>query len=389
MPRIIFKCPYLKPGTKKGTAHRRHYINYIAARDGAEPFTPEKLRENYVGYIAQRPGAERVGAHGLFNGTGDALPLSKIAEEEAAHPGCVWTPILSLRREDADRLGYDNARQWQTFLTSYAPELAEAMKIPWEQFRWYASFHNDGEHPHVHMICYSADGRSGFLSKEGIARIKSGLAKEIFRQELTEIYQRQTLRREELVRYAAQRMNELIRQLRSGEFSSEKLENPRLEQLLLRLSEQLKHTKGKKQYGYLRPPLKALVNEIVDELERDPRIAEAYRLWHLQREEVLRTYRDDLPERLPLSRQKEFRQIRNLVIREAARLEEDTPRLGDPLPLLTCTARLLSGIGGIFREQTPPALSGIRFVDGKLQKKLRQKKIAMGHREDERGQKLL
>lgn len=379
MPRIIFKCPYLKPGTKKGTAHRRHYINYIAARDGAEPFTPEKLRENYVGYIAQRPGAERVGAHGLFNGTGDALPLSKIAEEVAAHPGCVWMPILSLRREDAARLGYDNAGQWQALLTSYAPELAEAMRIPWEQFRWYAAFHNEGEHPHVHMICCSADGKSGFLSKGGIARIKSGLAKELFRQELTEIYQRQTLRREELVKASAERMEELIRQMRSGT-----PENPHMEQLLLRLSEQLKRVSGKKQYGYLRAPLKTMVNEIVDELEKEPRIAEAYRLWYLQREEVLRTYRDDLPERIPLSRQKEFKQIRNLVIREAARLGEAAPRTGEPLPLLSCTAGLLRGVSDLLREQTPSSTSGIRFVDGKLLQKLKRKKIAMGHRNDER-----
>ena len=117
MLRIIFKCPYLKPGAKKAAAHRRRYVNYIATRDGAEPFTPERQLENYVGYIAQRPGAERMGKHGLFNGTGEALSLSKIAEELADHPGCVWTPILSLRREDAARLGYDNARQWQTFLT--------------------------------------------------------------------------------------------------------------------------------------------------------------------------------------------------------------------------------------------------------------------------------
>lgn len=379
MPRIIFKCPYLKPGATKAAAHRRRYVNYIATRDGAEPFTPERQLENYVGYIAQRPGAERMGSHGLFNGTGEALSLSKIAEEVAAHPGCVWMPILSLRREDAARLGYDNAGQWQALLTSYAPELAEAMGIPWEQFRWYAAFHNEGEHPHVHMICCSADGRSGFLSKEGIARIKSGLAKEIFRQELTEIYQRQTQRREELVRASAERMDELIRQMRSGT-----LENPHMEQLLLRLSGQLKHISGKKQYGYLRAPLKTLVNEIVDELEKDPRIAEAYRLWYLQREEVLRTYRDDLPERIPLSRQKEFKQIRNLVIREAARLGEAALRTGDPLPLLSCTAGLLRGVSDLLREQTPSATSGIRFVDGKLRQKLKRKKIAMGHKEDER-----
>ena len=249
MPRIIFKCPYIKPGTGKAAAHLSRYVHYVATRDGVELVPPDKAglpatkrqrvmverllqdfpmcrgmfeyedyqssptraaasefitramednydqiakRENYVGYIAQRPRAERIGTHGLFNGTGCTLPLSKIAEEIAHHPGNVWLPILSLRREDAARLGYDNAKQWQALLTAYAPEIAEAMKIPWDQFRWYAAFHNEGSHPHVHMVCYSADGHSGFLDQGGIGKIKSGLARSIFRQELTEIYQQQT-----------------------------------------------------------------------------------------------------------------------------------------------------------------------------------------------------
>ena len=233
MPRIIFKCPYIKPGTERAAAHLNNYVRYVATRDGTDLLKPDKAgqpatkkqramverllrdfpmcrgmfeyedyqssptratasefitraiednydqiakRENYVSYIAQRPRAERLGAHGLFNGTGTTLELSRIAEEVANHPGNVWLPIISLRREDADRLGYNNARQWQALLSNYAPQIADAMKIPWEQFRWYASYHDEGAHPHVHMVCYSTDGRSGFLDKEGIARIKSGLA---------------------------------------------------------------------------------------------------------------------------------------------------------------------------------------------------------------------
>jgi len=274
-------------------------------------------RENYVSYIAQRPRAERIGSHGLFNGSGDALSLSKAAEEVANHPGNVWLPIISLRREDAARLGYDSARQWQSFLTSHAMEIAEAMKIPWDQFRWYASYHDEGTHPHVHMVCYSADGKSGFLDKDGIAKIKSGLAKDIFRQELTEIYQQQTQRRDELVRKSSEVMDELIRQMRSGT-----LENSHVQQLVDQLSQKLKNTSGKKQYGYLKAPLKAVVDEIVDELAKDSRIAAAYDLWYQLREEVLRTYKDDLPPRLPLSQQKEFKRIKNLVIEEAVRLCE-------------------------------------------------------------------
>ncbi len=376
MPRIIFKCPYIKPGTAKAAAHLNNYVRYVATRDGVEKLTPDKAsqpatkkqramverllrdfpvcrgmfeyedyqsfptraaasefitraiednydqiakRENYVSYIAQRPRAERLGAHGLFNGTGDALELSRIAEEVANHPGNVWLPIISLRREDAARLGYDNARQWQALLSNYAPQIADAMKIPWEQFRWYASYHDEGAHPHVHMVCYSMDGRSGFLDKAGIARIKSGLAKNIFRQELTEIYRQQTQRRDELVQQSGEVMKELIRQMLSGT-----LENPRVEQLMGELAQRLKSTSGRKQYGYLKAPLKAVVDEIVDELAKDSRVSSAYDLWYHLREEVLRTYRDDLPDRLPLSRQAEFKRIKNVVVEEAVRLCEHT-----------------------------------------------------------------
>ena len=372
MPRIIFKCPYIKPGTERAATHLGNYVRYVATRDGVEKLTPDQAvlpatkkqqamverllhdfplsrgmfeyedyqssptrtaasefitralednydqiakRENYVSYIAQRPRAERIGAHGLFNGTDDTLVLSRIAEEVANHPGNVWLPIISLRREDAARLGYDSAKQWQALLSAYAPQIAEAMKIPWNQFRWYASYHDEGTHPHVHMVCYSADGRSGFLDEDGIARIKSGLAKNIFRRELTELYRQQTQRRDELVRKSGEVMEELIRQMRSGT-----LENPRIERLTGQLAERLKCAAGKKRYGYLSVSVKAVVNEIVNELAKDARVAAAYDLWYSLREEVLRTYRDDLPQRLPLSQQKEFKQIKNLVIEEAVRL---------------------------------------------------------------------
>lgn len=240
-----------------------------------------------------------------------------MAEEVANHTGNVWLPILSLRREDAARLGYDDANQWKGLLTGCAIEMAQAMKIPWDQFRWYAAFHDESHHPHVHMVCYSADGKSGYLTKQGIAQIKSGLTKEIFRNELTELYREQTQRRDTLNSEAAVVMETLVHQMETGT-----LENPRMEQLMEHLAGKLKNLSGKKQYGYLKAPLKAVVDEIVDELARDPRVAQAYDLWYEMREEVLRTYKDELPERLPLSRQKEFKAIRNLVIREAVRLGE-------------------------------------------------------------------
>ncbi len=136
--------------------------------------------------------------------------------EVARHPGVVWLPIISLRREDAARLGYDSAQRWRSLLSQYAPDMAKAMKIPCEQFRWYAAFHDEGHHPHVHMVCYSADGKSGFLTRQGIADIKSMLAKEIFQQDLVAIYQRQTQRRDELIRDAGEVMARLVSEMQNG-----------------------------------------------------------------------------------------------------------------------------------------------------------------------------
>nr|WP_326184187.1 MobP3 family relaxase [uncultured Oscillibacter sp.] len=376
MPRVIFKCPYIRGGTSKAASHLNHYVRYAATREGAQRIVPssaqlpatEKQRDmverllrdfplsrgmfeyedylasptrgnasefitrslednydqiakkgNYVSYIASRPRAQRAGDHALFTASDDPLVLSQIADEVAHHPGNVWLPIISLRREDAARLGYDDARQWRELLTGYAMEMAEAMKIPWEQFRWYAAFHDEAHHPHVHMVCYSVDGMSGFLTKDGIAQIKAGLAKEIFQQELHEIYVRQTQRRDTLTQEAGAVMAELIWQMQTGS-----LDDPRIERLMANLAGRLRDLPGKKQYGYLKAPLKAVVDEIVDELAKDSRVAAAYDLWYELREEVLRTYRDDLPERLPLSQQKEFKRIKNLVIEEALQLAGQT-----------------------------------------------------------------
>ena len=282
-----------------------------------ENFDRAAKRKNYIQYIANRPHAQRIGAHGLFTSADGPLTLSQVAEAVSSHPGTVWLPIISLRREDAARLGYDNAESWRNLLSSYAMEMAQGLKIPWEDFRWYAAFHNESHHPHIHMVCYSADPTKGFLTKQGIADIKSGLAKEIFRNELTELYRQQTQRRDTLNQDAETVMQELLRRMEDGT-----ADNPRMEELMTHLADRLRFTSGKKQYGYLKAPLKAVVDEIVDELAKDPRVTNAYDLWYQMREEVLRTYRNDLPERLPLSQQKEFKRIKNMVIQEATRLGE-------------------------------------------------------------------
>ena len=289
MPRLIFKCPYIKGGTSSATAHLENYVKYMATRNGVERIDPGRSewpatskqkkmveqilrdfplsrgmfeyedyaaeptranasefitralednydqiakKDNYLKYIATRPRAQRVGSHGLFTGEEDQLVLAQVAEAVAAHPGNVWLPIISLRREDAARLGYDKAEEWKALLSKYAMEMAEAMKIPWEDFRWYAAFHDEAHHPHIHMVCYSADPSKGFLTTQGIAQIKSGLAKEIFRQELTELYQKQTQSRNTLNEDARSVLEQLIEQMWSGA-----VVNHRMEKLMEHLAE--------------------------------------------------------------------------------------------------------------------------------------------------------
>ena len=275
------------------------------------------------------------------------------------------------------------------------------MKIPFPDFRWYAAFHNEGHHPHVHMICYSADPSKGYLTKSGIAQIKSALVNDLFRNDLMEIYERQTEKRDSLSRETKEVLNQLIQEMRE----TKSLDNSHLADLLLQLADRLRFTSGKKQYGYLKAPLKSLVDEIVDELEKEPVVKEAYGCWYELREEVLRSYRDDLPERLPLSRQKEFKNIKNLVIRQAMRLGEEiqedaeslSERAGPDLIPEASThtgeisrdryrsaaqrnaAQLLRHLGNLFREQTPvSAIPTPQLVDQKLKRKIQEKKKALG-----------
>ena len=456
MPRLIFKCPYLKGGSHT-TVQRENYLRYIATREGVElllehpdwPATQKQKeliqqlnqdfpsaqtlfeyedyrksptrknaaelidrvledhflsvsgKKRYMEYIAQRPRVELHGAHGLFTGGDRPVILSQAAQEVSQHTGPIWLPILSLRREDAARLGYDNAESWRKLLTSHAPEMAQAMKIPLKDFRWYAAFHNEGHHPHVHMICYSADPSKGYLTKSGIAQIKSALVNDLFRNDLMEIYGQQTEERDSLSRETKEVLNQLIQKMQE----TKSLDHSHLADLLLQLSDRLRFTSGKKQYGYLKAPLKSLVDEIVDELEKEPVVKEAYACWYELREEVLRRYRDDLPERLPLSRQKEFKNIKNLVIRQAMQLGKEiqeeaeslSERAGpDPIPEASThtgwasqdryrsavqrnAVQLLRHLGNLFREQAPvSAMPAPRLVDQKLRRKIQEKKKALG-----------
>lgn len=268
--------------------------------------------EGYAKYIALRPRAERLGEHGLF-GDDDAVDLAAVADELDHYNGNVWTHIISLHREDAERLGYDHADAWRTLLRTHRNDIAAAMKIPPEDFRWYAAFHDEGNHPHVHMMAWSVNPNQAYLSKDGIRQIKSTLTNQIFRQELLHVYEQKSKSRDELVAEARKAMLELAKAMREMTCI-----HPEAEQMIWDLSRQLGQVGGKKTYGYLPKPMKKLVDEIVDQMARLPTVDACYQTWWELQCQVEDYYSEGKKRlRPPLSQQKEFRQIKNAVIREA------------------------------------------------------------------------
>ena len=368
MARLIVKSPYIKCG---GGNSAGGYMRYIATRErveliqndrpptrkqeqliaklvkdfpdakemgeygdyqehptkaNASAFISQALEENwsdvqksdgYMKYIATRPRAERLGSHGLF-GDKDGVELDKAMAELESYTGNVWTHILSLKREDAERLGYDNARAWRNLLRAHRNDIAAAMNIPPQDFRWYAAFHDEGDHPHVHMMAWSVKPGQAYLSQDGIRQIKSKLTNDIFQQEMLHLYEQKTVSRDQLVREVRQAMRELVQQMRTRI-----CDHPEAERLMQELALQLETVKGKKSYGYLPKKQKALVDEIVDQMEQLPTVAECYEQWWQLQGQVEDFYSEKERHRPPLSRQKEFRQIKNAVIQEA-----ETIRLG-------------------------------------------------------------
>ena len=271
--------------------------------------------EGYAKYIALRPRAERLGEHGLF-GDDDAVDLAAVADELDHYTGNVWTHIISLHREDAERLGYNHAEAWRTLLRTHRNDIAVAMKIPPEDFRWYAAFHDEGNHPHIHMMAWSAKQNQAYLSVEGIKKIKSTLTNQIFRQDLLHVYEQKSKSRDELVSETRKAMLELAKAMREMTCI-----HPEAEQMIWKLSKQLSAVPGKKTYGYLPKPMKKLVDEIVDQMARLPTVDACYQTWWELQCQVEDYYSEEEKRiRPPLSQQKQFRQIKNAVIKEAGHL---------------------------------------------------------------------
>lgn len=274
-------------------------------------------RDGYMKYIATRPRVERHGEHGLFCKEMN-VSLDNALKELEAHPGNVWTMIFSLRREDATRLRYDSAKAWQVLIQSYVQEIASAMKIDLEQLRWYAAFHDEGHHPHVHMMVWSDDPKQGYLTRDGIKAIRSKLTNEIFKNEMYQLYEQKDISYKEFTEQSRAALKDLTAAL-----SRVTPDSPALEQKMVELSEMLKRTSGKKVYGYLKRPAKDKIDSIVDDLVAIPEVARCYEKWNELRDQLESYYKDTPREHLPLSRQKEFKAIKNMVIQEALRLEMD------------------------------------------------------------------
>ena len=367
MPKLMQKCGFIQAGTACG------YMEYIATRENVEivyedgPVTKgqrqlikqllsdfpdsKKLFEyedycstpnfrsastfismaldsnlhninsedGYMKYIATRPRVEKHGEHGLFSST-PSVDLNAALSELNSHEGNVWTIIYSLRRSDATQLGYDNADAWRSLLMRHQHDLAKAIKIPNEQFRWYAAYHDEGTHPHVHVMLWSNDRKSGFLTKEGVSMMRSKLTNAIFQEDMKQIYMQKDIAYKELSQASKETMQQLIQRM-----EHRLCDNPVIEQNMMQLVQKLETTSGKKQYGYLSKSTKELVDRIVDELAKQPEVASCYDEWNRIRDELESYYNETrVREHQPLSQQKEFRAIKNMVIREAENIRLGT-----------------------------------------------------------------
>lgn len=459
MARLIQKSGYFKGGNSTG------YMKYIAKRDGVEitsdtgPVT-EKQRQliadllkdypdtkelfeyedylttpnratasayiaaaldshlhemepesGYMKYIAQRPRAEKHGGHGLFSAA-PATDLDEAVAELNAHKGRVWTFIFSLRREDAAQTGYDNAVAWRELLLQQSGTLAEALRIPQDKLRWYAAFHNEGHHPHIHMMAWSDDPKMGHLTKKGIFTMRSKLTGTIFREELRDVY----IRKEEIYKRSIQTAQEKLLEL-TAHMEQRTCLDTEIEQMMLELSQQLSQLSGKHQYGYLPKPVKATVDAIVDRLAQLPEVAACYEQWNQVKDELVRFHNQNPRQHLPLSQQKEFRVLLNAVIREAENMptrssvvlheeppdleETDTPEYPAHTPpqgntqipqrtedvpqqagTLSATIHLLHHMSRIFRHDALISPATLR-IDSKRRRRLQEKRMAMGRKRDD------
>ena len=288
-----------------------------------------------VRYYAERPGVEKLGSHGLFSQTDDKINLDEVADEVSNHDGVVWTHVLSLHREDAERLGYNNAKAWKNLVRRNVAAIAEAHKIDPDDLQWYAAFHNTGHHPHIHLMVYSKSGQ-GYLTNKGIELLRSRFGNDIFRNEQYKLFEMQTEIRDELKGEARNVIEDLLAHIDSSITPSDELVD-----LFNQLNEAMKQHKGKWLYGYLQKPVKEIVDKIVHEIAKDPGIAALYTKWNEVNREKLSLYHEKKTPNIPLEDNKEFRSIKNDLLRLMKALSQL------PVSEQITAANLSPGISGL------------------------------------------
>ena len=317
MPKLIVTSRYLKCGSKKNLAN---YVKYIATREGVVSTFNE--RENYVGYLANRPNS-----HGLFSQINSPINLNKVAKEISEHKGNVWTHVVSLRRDDAQKMGYDSLNAWRDLVIRQIPNIAKNQKIDLKNLRWYAAFHDKETNPHVHIIVYSTNEREGFLTNHGIEKIRSGFANDIYSDELHHIYEQQTDLRNLLKKESAQLMKQLAENICENKNFDTELIN-----LIAKLHEQLDESNGKKVYGYLKSDVKKTVDEIFSKLSSNESIKKMYELWcemEQQKHDIYSSAKVDFPS---LIENKEFKSVKNMIVQTVMKMEFPMPEIEIEMP---------------------------------------------------------
>ena len=279
---------------------------------------PELLSDKtYLDYMATRPRVEKIeGTHGWFSDSDKVINLTEASKRVTEHKGNVYTVIVSLKRNDAEQLEYNTAERWRDLVRAHIDEIAEQHQIPLRDLEWYGAFHNESNHPHIHLLLYSRNEQEkGYITKTGIDNLRRMFGTAIFADEIHQLYDEQTERRNKLNSESIDEFNELCMLVEQGLCT-----NPKIVKMVTELSDRLKTIKGKKQYGYLPKSVKAMVDGIVDELEEDERIKRLYDLWYECKCLIYQTYTDVPPKRLPLSQENAFKPIRNAVIKRASEL---------------------------------------------------------------------
>ncbi|MBR6392336.1 MAG: hypothetical protein IKS12_03530, partial [Eubacterium sp.] len=245
---------------------------------------------------------------GLFSATDEAIDLDDVADKVSNHQGVVWTHVISLRREDAERLGYNNADTWKQCVRRNMNELAEAHKLKPSDMEWYAAFHNTTHHPHIHLIVLSKSGQ-GYLTKKGMEKMRSTFGNDIFRNEQYKLFKEQTDIRDEL----KAEMDEVLNGISVRRFPI----TDETAELIKQLQNELANCKGKKIYGYLPKNVKHTVDELLRHIVEENRpLQYMYARWNEVNRLKLALYYDSENDKdIPIETNKEFRSLKNMLIK--------------------------------------------------------------------------